>query len=101
MQGCRFFDGAGRISRCEILNNGVITRNKMSPYLCRWGANGDNRRCVEISRLVETLIARIARCEVLAISVIIKSYRVDAADCFMAAAIELIFIWGMFQCRKK
>ena len=63
----------GRISRCEILNNGVITRNRMPANFAGGGANGNNRRSADLFRLVETLIGRISRCEILNNGVIITT----------------------------
>ena len=61
-----------RISRCEILNNGVITRKKMC-YTSKVKREQSNQQAASrYPHLAETLMRMISRCEILNNGVIIK-----------------------------
>ena len=65
----------------------------MSPSLQVVGGNGDNRRCVAISRLVETLIGRILRCEILNNGVIMKHLKNDEMKERLLICQQLLMNW--------
>ena len=60
------------ISRCEILNNGVITRAGMTEVSFGSGVEMNPNWRVVIYHLVETLMRMISRCEILNNGVIIR-----------------------------